>query len=150
MKNPTSNRTARTTTTSHEQTEHTKLGPSFDVVGVSTIADQDYPNDQEMEDTASNLVQVIGEVVLETDVFSLGLTPTVPLSAEYLHEVTGPSTAVTRNPNDVGSVSTEKVISGVNVTETIASGSQAPRCGSLRSILVLYGHQYFSTVLSTL
>ena len=106
-----------------------KLGPGYNVLGVSTVEDSDYPNDQEMEDTASSPVQVIGEVVPETDVSSLGLTSTVPLSAEYLCEVTGPSIAATWNPNDAGSVSTEKVISGVNVAETTASGSQTPREG---------------------
>ena len=39
-----------------EQTEQTKLGPSFDAVGVSTADDQDYPNDLDMEDTASSNV----------------------------------------------------------------------------------------------
>ena len=119
----------RTTAMSHDQTEHTKLGPGYNVFGVSTVEDSDYPNDQEMEDTASSPVQVIGKVVPEMDVFSLGLTPTVPLSAEYLREVTRPSTAATRNLDDAGSVSTEKVISGVNVAETTASGSQAPHEG---------------------
>ena len=82
-----------------------------------------------MKDTASSNVQVIGEIVPETDVSSLGLTQTVPLSAEYLREVTGPSMVATRNPSDAGSVSTENVVSGVNVAETIASGSQTPRDG---------------------
>ena len=80
---------------SHDQTEHMKLGPGYNVFGISTVEDSDYPNDQEMEDTASSPMQFIGKVVLETDVSSLGLTPTVPLSLEYPREVTGPSTAVT-------------------------------------------------------
>ena len=126
MKNPASNRTACTTTISHEQTKRTKLGPGFNAVGVSTINGQDYPNDLDMEDTASSNVQVIGEVVRETDVSSLGLTPTVLLSAEYLREVMGPSTAAMRNADDAGSVSTENMISGADVAETTASGSQAP------------------------
>ena len=108
---------------SQEQTERTKLGPGYDVVGISTVNDQDYPNDQEMEDTAFSNVQVIGEVVLEMDASSLGLTPMVPLSVEYLHKVTGPSTVATRNPGDAGSVSTENVISGANMAETTAGGS---------------------------
>ena len=105
------------------------MGPGYDVVGVSTVEDQDYPNDQEMEDTASSNVQVIGEVVPKKDASSLGLTPTVLLSAEYLCEVTGPSMATTQNLGDAGSGSTENVISGVNVAETTASGSQTPRDG---------------------
>ena len=78
------------------------MGPGFDAVGISTADDQDYPNDLDMEDTASSNVQVIGEVVPKTDVSLLGLTPTVPLSEEYLREMTGPSTAATRNPGDAG------------------------------------------------
>ena len=99
------------------------MGPGYDVVGISTVDDQDYLNDQEMEDTASSNVQVIGKVVPEIDASSLGLTPAVPLSTEYLCEVTGPSTAATWNPGDARSGSTKNVISGVNVAETIASGS---------------------------
>ena len=109
---------------SREYTERTKLSPGFDVVGVSVANDQDYPNDWEMEDTFSSNVQVIGEVVPEMDASLLGLTPTVPLSEEYLHEMTGPSTAEARNPSDAASGSTENVISGAHVAETTASGSQ--------------------------
>ena len=82
-----------------------------------------------MEDTASSNMQVIGEVVPEMDVSSLGLTPTVPLSVEYQREVTGPSMAATWNPDDVGSGSTENLISGAKVAETPANGSQIPRDG---------------------
>ena len=96
---------------SREQTERTKLGPGFDAFGVSTADDQDYPNDLDMEDTASTNVQVIGKVVPEMDVSSLGLTLTVPLSEEYLCEVTGPSMVATRNPGDAGLASTGNVIS---------------------------------------
>ena len=76
-----------------------------------------------MEDTASSKVQVIGQVVPETDVSLLGLTPTVPLSEEYLREMTVPSMAATQNPGDTGLALTGNVISGVNVAETTASGS---------------------------
>ena len=92
---------------SQEQTERIKFGPGYDVVGVSIVEDQDYPNDQEMEDTASSNVQVIGEVVPEIGASSLSLTPTIPLSAEYLREARGPSTVATRNPIDAGSGSIE-------------------------------------------
>ena len=111
---------------SHEETECTKLGPSFDAVSVSTADDQDCPNDLDMEDTASNNAQVISEAIPKMDVSSLGLTPTVPLSAEYLREATGPSRAAMQNPDDTGSVSTENVISGMHMAETTASGLQAP------------------------
>ena len=111
---------------SREHTEHAKLDPSFDVVGISAANDQDYPDDWKMEDTASSNVQVIGEVVSEMDVSSLGLTPTVPLSEEYLRKMTVPNTAMTWNPSDTGLALTGNVISGVSVGETTASGSQAP------------------------
>ena len=39
---------------SHNPTERTKLGPGFDVYGVETDINQGYPNDLEMEDTASS------------------------------------------------------------------------------------------------
>ena len=71
-------------------------------VGVSTGVDQDYPNDWEMEDTASSSVRIVGEVVGETDVSSLGLSPQVALTANSLRNVTGPSMAAARNPGDVG------------------------------------------------
>ena len=69
---------------SHEHTDGTKLGPGFDAVSVSTAVDQDYPNDWEMEDTASSSVRVVGEVVAETDVSSLGLSPQVALTTDSL------------------------------------------------------------------
>ena len=106
-----------------EQTECTKLGPRYDVFGVSTIEDPNYLNDQEMEDTVSSPVQIIGKTVLEMDVSLLGLTLTIPLSVEYLHEVTGPSTVATRNLGDAGSILIESLISGMNVAETTASKS---------------------------
>ena len=88
---------------SQEQMDRTKLGPDFDTVGVSTIVDQDYPNDWEMEDTTSSSVRIIGEVVGETNVSSLGLSPQVALTADSLRNVTGPSTAAAWNSGDAGS-----------------------------------------------
>ena len=108
---------------SQEPTEHTKLGPGFDAVGVSTTVDQDYPNDWEMEDTASSLVRVVGEVVLEMDVSSLGLSPQVALTVDSLSNVMGTGTAMAQNPGDVDSDSMFDWVSGVNVAETTASGS---------------------------
>ena len=109
---------------SHEQMEQTKLGPRYDVYGVETETNAPYPNDQEMEDTASSPVQLVGEVVPESDVPSLGLTPTDPLTAENLREVIGPRVTLAQNPGDAESVSTENVIVGANVAEPTASGSQ--------------------------
>ena len=111
---------------SQEYTDGTKLGPGFDAVGVSTADDQDYPNDWEMEDTASSSVKVIGEVVPETDVSSLGLSPQVALTADSLRNVTGPSTAAARNLGDTGSDLNESLFTEVNVAETTASGFQTP------------------------
>ena len=109
---------------SHEQTEQAKLGPRYDVYGIETNTNSFYPNDQDMEDTASGPVQLVGEVVPESDVPSLGLTPMDPLTAENLREVIGPRMTVARNPGDVESVSMENVITGANVAEPTASGSQ--------------------------
>ena len=111
---------------SREHTEQTKLGPGFNMIGISAADSQDYPNDWEMEDTASSNVQVIGEVIPEMDVSLLGLTPTVPLSEEYLHEMTVPSMAAMRNPSDAGLALTRNVISVINMAETTASGSRVP------------------------
>ena len=109
---------------SQEKTDGIKLGSSFDAVSVSTVVDQDYPNDWEMEDTASSSVRIVGEVVGETDVSSLGLSPQVALTADSLQNVTSPSTEVARNPSDVGSDLNESWFSGANMAETTASGLQ--------------------------
>ena len=79
-----------------------------------------------MEDTASSSVRVVDEVVPETDVSSLGLSPQVALTADSLWNVTGPSTAAARNPGDVGSDLNESLFSGANVAETTTSGFQTP------------------------
>ena len=104
--------------------EQTKLGPGYDVYGVETETNAPYPNDQEMEDTASSPALLVGEVVPESDVPSLGLTPTDPLTVENLREVTGPRMTVEWNLGDAESVSTENVITGANVAEPTASGLQ--------------------------
>ena len=109
-----------------EYTDGTKLGPGFDVVGVSTADDQDYPNDWEMEDTASSSMRVVGEVVPEMDVSSLGLSPQVALTADSLRIVTGLSTAVAWNPGNAGLDLNESLFTKANVAETTASGSQTP------------------------
>ena len=109
---------------SREQMEQTKLGPRYDVYGVETNTNSLYPNDQDMEDTASSPVQLVGEVVPESDVPSLGLTPTDPLTAANLREVTGPHMTVERNSGDTESISKENVITDANVAEPTASGSQ--------------------------
>ena len=110
----------------HKHTDGTKLGPGVDAVGVRTADDQDYPNKWEMEDTASSSVRVIGEVVPETDVSSLGLSPQDALTADALRHVTSLSTAAARNLGDAGSDFNENLFSGANVAETTASGFQTP------------------------
>ena len=59
---------------SHEPTEGTKLGPGFAVTGISGAGATIYPNEVEMEDTASSSLRVVGEIVPESTVSSLGLT----------------------------------------------------------------------------
>ena len=58
---------------SHEYTEHTKLGPGFDVTGISSAGATIYLNEVDMEDTASSSVRVVGEVVPGSPESSLGL-----------------------------------------------------------------------------
>ena len=59
---------------SHEPAEQTKLGPGFDVTGLSGAGATLYANDTEMEDTASSSVRVVGETIPESLESSLGLT----------------------------------------------------------------------------
>ena len=107
---------------SQEHTDGTKLGPGFGAVSVSTADDQDYPNDWEMEDTASSSVSIVGEVVLETEGSSLGLSPQVALTVDSLRNVTSPSMAAARNLGDAGSDLNESSFSGANMAETTANG----------------------------
>ena len=107
---------------SQEHTDGTKLDPGFDAVGISTAVDQDYRNDWEMKDTASRSMRVVGEVVPEMDVSSLGLSPQVALTADSLRNVTGPSMAVARTPGDAGSDVNESLFTDANVAEITASG----------------------------
>ena len=58
---------------SHEYTEQTKLGPGFDVTGISDAGAMLYLNEVEMEDTASSSVRIVGEVVPGSPKSSLGL-----------------------------------------------------------------------------
>ena len=111
---------------SQEYTDGTKLGPSFDAVGISTADDQDYPNDWEMEDTASSSVKVVGEVVPETDVSSLRLSPQVTLTVDSLRNVTGPSMAGARSLGNAGSDLNESLFTEANMAETTARGFQTP------------------------
>ena len=69
-------------------------------------------------------MRIVGDVVGETDVSSLGLSAQVTLTADSLRNVTGPSTAVAQNSGDAGSDLNESWFSGANLAETTASGLQ--------------------------
>ena len=71
-------------------------------------------------------MRVVGEVVAETDVSSLGLSLQVALTVDSLRNVTGPSMAAGWNPGDAGSDVNESLFSGANVAETTPSGFQTP------------------------
>ena len=58
---------------SQEYTERTKLGPGFDVTGISSAGATVYANEVDMEDTASSSPQIVGEVVPQSTESSLGL-----------------------------------------------------------------------------
>ena len=78
---------------SHDGTERTKLGPSFDVPYVSGAQPTTYHDDAEMEDTASSSPQFVGETVPESQESSLGLTPSDVPSEELTRSVMGLRTA---------------------------------------------------------
>ena len=109
---------------SHELTEQTKLGPGFDVTGISGAGATIYVHDDaEMEDTASSSPQFLGETIPESHESSLGLTPSDVLAGESTHSVTGTRTAETRNLHDADPGSTAKVHSGESVSNPSTSGS---------------------------
>ena len=108
---------------SHEATERTKLGPGFDITGISGAGATIYPDDAEMEDTASNSVKVVGEVVPDSTESSLGLTsPDVP-TGESTQGVTGASMAETRDQLDADIQSTARAASDDHVSKPAPSGS---------------------------
>ena len=77
---------------SQEYTERTKLGPGFDVTGISGAGMTVYANEVDMEDTASSSPQIVGEVVPQSTASSLGLALAGVLTAESQPRVTGPRT----------------------------------------------------------
>ena len=48
---------------SQEGTERTKLGPGFEILDVNRMPTTIYHNEEEMEDTASSSVKLVGETV---------------------------------------------------------------------------------------
>ena len=85
---------------SQEYTERTKLGPGFDVTGISGAGATVYANEVDMEDTASSSPQIVGEVVPQSTESSLGLALAGVLTAESQPGVTGPRTAGERTESD--------------------------------------------------
>ena len=77
---------------SQEGTERTKLGPGFEILDVSGTPTTVYHNEEEMEETASSSVKLVGESVPSADESSLGLSPQNPITADSLRSVTGPRT----------------------------------------------------------
>ena len=109
---------------SHEPTEGTKLGPGFAVTGISDAGATIYPNEVEMEDTASSSLRVVGEIVPESTVSSLGLTPADVHAAGSGRSVMGLRTAETRiqGEADVGTAS--DAFSGESLSNPDVSGTQ--------------------------
>ena len=85
---------------SHDGTEHTKLGPGFDILDVSGTPTTVYCNEEEMEDIATSSVKLVGETVPESDVSLLGLSPQNPITVGVLHNVTGAHTSERRSSSD--------------------------------------------------
>ena len=67
---------------SQEYTERTKLGPGFDITGISGAGATIYTDEVDMEDTASSAPQIVGEVVPGSPETSLGLAQADVLTAE--------------------------------------------------------------------
>ena len=105
---------------SHEPTEQTKLGPSFDVTSISGAGATLYANDTEMEDIASSSVRIVGETIPESPESSLGLTAPDVHAGQLTGSVTGPRTMETRSFGDADAGST----SGEHVSNPGAHNSQ--------------------------
>ena len=91
---------------SQEGTERTKLGPRFEILDVSGTLTTVY-HKEEMEDTASSSIKLVGETVPNSDESSLGVSPQNSITADSLQNVTGPRTAETQNVSDVAQQATD-------------------------------------------
>ena len=92
---------------SQKGTERTKLGPGFEILDVSGTPTTVYHNEEEMEDTASSSVKLVGETVPNSDESSLGVSPQNLITADSMRNVTGPRTAETRNVSDAAQQATD-------------------------------------------
>ena len=110
---------------SHEYTERTKLGPGFDVTGISGASAIVYIDEIDMEDTASSAPQIVGEVVPGSTESSLGLALADVHTAESQPGVMGPRTAETRRQSDADVDSASHALSGESVSNLGISGAQA-------------------------
>ena len=110
---------------SHAPTEETKLGPGFDVTGISGAGATIYPDEVDMEDTASSSMRIVGEVVPGSIESSLGLALTDIHTAESQPGVMGPHTAETWRQSDADVGSASHAFSGESVSNPGVSGTQA-------------------------
>ena len=111
---------------SQEYTERTRLGPGFDVTGMSGAGAIVYPNEVDMEDTASSSPQIVGEVVPQSTESSLGLALADVPTAESQPGVTGPRTTEMRIQGEADAESASDARSGETISNPGVSGSQVP------------------------
>ena len=84
---------------SHDSTNASGHGEGFSIINVDGTPTTVYHQEAEMSDTASSSVKVEKEVIAESILSSLGLTPQDTLSVDALRElssVTGSSAAQMR------------------------------------------------------
>ena len=110
---------------SHAPTEETKLGPGFDVTGISGAGATVYPDEIDMEDTASSSVRLVGETVPATTESSLGLTPADVHAAGVDCSVMGPRTAEMRSRSEAELGMASDAFSGESMSNPGVSGTQA-------------------------
>ena len=111
---------------SQDATERTKLGPGFDILDISGTPTTVYRSEEEMEDTATSSVKLVGETIPELDASSLGLSPQNPITADSLRSVTGARTSETRSSSDAEAQHTARDTAGERVYDPAAGGSHVP------------------------
>ena len=111
---------------SQDATERTKLGPGFDILDISGTPTTVYRSEEEMEDTATSSVKLVGETIPELDASSLGLSPQNPITADSLRNVTGARTSETRSSSDAEAQHTARDTAGERVYDPAAGGSHVP------------------------
>ena len=125
---------------SHDATNRIKLGPGFDVTGISGAGATIYANDVDMEDTASSSVRVVGEIMPGSPESSLGLALANVPTAESQPGVMGPRMVEEWIQSEADIESASDVCSGESVSNPGVSGSQA---------IVDVAHQMVSTATSS-